>query len=495
MVTWLMADVRHHLSKSRFVAGVQCDKLLWWKVHEPDAVELQPDKVLRDLFDQGKAVGALATTLFPGGLLIDLPHHAVETRVSDTRDALEARAPAVFEASFLEHRTFVAVDILELVEEGYHLLEVKSSTSQKLEHIPDVAVQLHVLAKAGIDVAQASVMHLNRDFRSPDLGARFCVTDVTTAARDFERGTAAMIAGQLEMLDGSLPSISIGAHCHDPRPCPFMKRCWPQESDRISKLYNVGPKTVVKYLEEGIHRISDIPPSKKLPDAARRQVKALSEGRMIIEPGLGEALRSLSGAIGFLDFETIVRAIPPWPALAPWGQAAAQFSYHQSELDGSYSHREFLAEGPKDARPDLARLMVGVTQTADKVVTYSSFEKTRIRALQKSVPELESELLELEHKLFDLLPVIRNHLYHPDFQGSFSIKHVLRPLVPELGYDDLVIVDGRVASVEIARLLFVSGKIPPDERERVRQDLLDYCKRDTWAMVKLLEALRALAVA
>ena len=131
---------------------------------------------------------------------------------------------------------------------------------------------------------------------------------------------------------------------------------------------------------------------------------------------------------------------------------------------------------------------------ADRVVTYSSFEKTRIRALQKTVPELEPELLELEHKLFDLLPVLRNHVYHPDFQGSFSIKHVLRPLVPELSYDDLVIVDGRVASVEIARLLFVSGKIPTDERERVRQDLLDYCQRDTWAMVKLLEALRALVV-
>ena len=74
---------------------------------------------------------------------------------------------------------------------------------------------------------------------------------------------------------------------------------------------------------------------------------------MIIEPGLGEALDALSGAVGFLDFETIARAIPPWPDLAPWGQAAAQFSYHQSESDGSYSHVGFLAEGPKDARPEL----------------------------------------------------------------------------------------------------------------------------------------------
>ena len=490
-----MADRRHRLSKSRFVAGVQCHKLLWWKVHEPDAVELQPDTVLRDLFDQGKGVGALATTLFPGGLLIDLPHHAVEERINETRDALEGGAPAVFEASFLEHRTFVAVDILELVAEGYHLIEVKSSTSQKPEHILDVAVQLYVLAEAGIDVTRASVMHLNRDFRSPDLGERFCQTDVTMAAREFELDTAAEIDAQFKMLDRPLPSIAIGEHCHDPRPCPFMERCWPQEPDHISRLYRVGVKTAAKYFEEGIHHISDIPSSKKLPDAARRQVRALGEGGMIVEPGLGEALPALSGAVGFLDFETIARAIPPWPALAPWGQAAAQFSYHQSKFDGSYSHVGFLAEGPGDARPELARLMVEATQTADKVVTYSSFEKTRIRSLQKSVPELEPELLELEHKLFDLLPVIRDHVYHPDFQGSFSIKRVLRPLVPELSYDDLVIVDGRVASVKIARLLFVSGKISPDENERVRQDLLDYCQRDTWAMVRLLEALRALAVA
>jgi hypothetical protein len=36
-------------------------------------------------------------------------------------------------------------------------------------------------------------------------------------------------------------------------------------------------------------------------------------------------------------------------------------------------------------------------------------------------------------------------------------------------------------------------RIPRDERDGVRQDLLDYCERDTWAMVKLLERLRELA--
>jgi len=109
------------------------------------------------------------------------------------------------------------------------------------------------------------------------------------------------------------------------------------------------------------------------------------------------------------------------------------------------------------------------------------------------VSELKPELEALERKLIDLHPVIRDYVYHPGFLGSFSLKYVLTPLVPELTYDDLVIVDGMVASVEIARLLFVAQKIAPAERDRVRKDLLNYCERDTWAMVKLLEKLKELA--
>jgi hypothetical protein len=179
--------------------------------------------------------------------------------------------------------------------------------------------------------------------------------------------------------------------------------------------------------------------------------------------------------------------------MAPWGQAAAQFSYHELQPDGTYTHAAFLAEGPNDARPPLAAAMVRATAGAERVVTYTSFEKTRIRELQRSVPELATELAALEAKLIDLHPVVKNCVYHPDFRGSFSLKDILTPLCPELTYNDLVIVDGRVASVEIARLLFVADKIPQHERDRVRRELLDYCERDTWAMVRLVERLRELS--
>jgi predicted RecB family nuclease len=484
----------HRLSKSRYTAGAQCHKLLWWKVHEPMALELQPDKVLEDRFNQGRQVGELARSRFPGGVLIADSYKQVEQRIAKTRTLLDEGAPAIFEASFLADNTFVAVDVLTPSNGGFHLTEVKSATSQEEKHLPDVAVQIHVLARSGLKITGATVMHLNKECRYPDLSNLFASTDVTEAVAPLLNKVGWEIDAQLRMLEGPLPAVPIGLHCHEPYACPFMDRCWPKDSDHIMRLYNIGPKKGCTYLATGVHRISDLAADQKLNVTQKRQIRAMTAGTIVVEPGLKQALKVFDGRLGFLDFETIQRAVPVWPGMAPWEQAPAQFSYHEANDDGTYTHVEYLAEGPEDCRPALARVMIDATKGAEKVATYSPFEKTKIRGLQKAVPEFRGELEELEQKLVDLLPVVREHVYHPDFRGSFSLKYVLAPLVPELTYSDLVIVDGLVASVEIARLLFVAGQIPPEEHDRVRQDLLDYCERDTWAMVRVLERLRQLAV-
>ena len=88
------------LSKSKFVTGCQCPKLLWWTVHEPLAEELQPGKVLLDRFDQGRVVGELARARFPGGILIGSPTDPLDARLEATQQALAAGAPVIFEATF-----------------------------------------------------------------------------------------------------------------------------------------------------------------------------------------------------------------------------------------------------------------------------------------------------------------------------------------------------------------------------------------------------------
>ena len=491
------------LSKSRFTAGRQCHKLLWWKVHEPDARELQPDRVLQDRFDQGSHVGQLAREQFPGGVLIDLPHNAVQERVEATRRAMEAGAPSIYEATFFADDTFVAVDVLLRELDGsWRLIEVKSSKSAKDEHMVDAAIQLHVLERSGVRVSAVDIMHLNEECVYPELGNLLVRTTVTDAVRALLPGIPDEIAAQLTMLKGELPSVKIGLHCSEPYGCAFQERCWPKDADHISRLYWVGRgKRCQEYMNAGIHKIGDIPPKKKLSETARRQIRAMNEKRTIVEDGLAAALEPFNARIGFLDFETIQRAVPVWPGMGPWDQEPAQFSYHEFDYsrsaltpeDESRGHVEFLAEGAEDCRPALAEKMIAATRNAKHVVSFSAFEKTRIRGLQESVPDLRDELVELEHKLIDLLPVLRDHVYHPGFHGSFSLKVVLPVMVPELTYEDLVIFDGMVASVEIARLLFLTGKVTDEERERVRRDLLAYCRRDTWAMVKLLQQLKGLS--
>lgn len=483
----------HHLSKSRFVAGWQCNKLLWLTVHEPEAPELQVDIVLQDRFDQGTEVGLVARRQFPGGVLIDLPHHD-PSRVEATRRALDAGAPAIFEATFIEDRVYVAIDVLERTPDGFTLIEVKSSTKLKDEHIPDVAIQVYVARRAGIDVRRAEVMHLNTDFRHPDRGELFIREDVTAEVEALLPQIPQMVREQLEVLEGPIPQIPVGTQCWmlERGVCPFFDRCFPTDEQHVWTLYNSRTEQKWGLVLKGYHRVLDLPESQKLSVIQRRQRLALETGRLIVEPGLRNALQEFDARLGFLDFETINRALPVWNDVGPWRQVGAQFSYH--EQDGSaatgYSHQAFLAEGPDDPREELALRLLEATRHAERIVTYSGFEKTRIRELGQWLPHFADDLKGLEDKLLDLLPLVRNYVYHPRFAGSFSIKQVLNPLVPDLTYDDLAIVDGLVASVKIARLLFVAHKVK--DRDQLRRDLLAYCERDTWAMVRLLERLRKL---
>src|SRR5688572_29592700 len=280
------------LSKSKYVTGTQCHRLLWWTVHEPMAVELQPDKVLQDRFDQGAQVGALARHEFGEGAKFEARFEADGVRVAV--DVLapfdELQIPRSARDDELQIPRSARDDQQE-GDKGWRLIEVKSTSSAKPEHIPDVAIQLHVLRKNGVDVRAVEVMHLNKECHHPDLGNLLVRTDVTSEAREMLAVVPGEVQAQLDMLRGPLPDRAIGAHCYEPRDCPFLERCWPKDADHISKLYNVGPKRAAEYMEAGVHKFSQIPPKKKLPPAAQRQIRALNENRLIVESTLREALQ------------------------------------------------------------------------------------------------------------------------------------------------------------------------------------------------------------
>ena len=122
---------------------------------------------------------------------------------------------------------------------------------------------------------------------------------------------------------------------------------------------------------------------------------------------------------------------------------------------------------------------------------YSDFEEKRIKALQESYPDLADRLELIIGRLTDLLPIVRDHVYHPDFRGSFSIKHVLPALVTNLSYEHLGVRNGDMAIARFAGM--ARGQIVGDAVQTSRQQLLEYCKLDTFAMVSLHGVLDELA--
>ena len=484
----------HRLSKSRVQVGLQCHKYLWWVTHEPDAKELVPDGALQAVFDRGTSVGEVAQTYVPGGVLIDREERGIRGALEDTQAAIDNGATVLYEAAFVADDVFVAVDILERGEAGWNLIEVKSSTGVKDPHLSDVAVQMHVLRAAGLAVARGEVMVLNRGCVYPDLSNLFTRHDVTEDALAYLPDVLSTVRAQQAALAADLPDVEVGEHCRVPYACPFQARCWPQlPAHHVSTLY-CGRNKARELEEAGCETLLDIPQDEPLSSIQHRQVRAAEQDALVCDAGLAEALEALPEPFGYLDFETIMLAIPCWNGCRPYDQVPAQFVCYVCDADGVPQVREWLAENGEDPRPELARRLVDACRGAAVLLAWNaSFERRCIQGLVQSVPELADDLLEVSGRIVDLLPIVRNHVYHPDFGGGFSLKVVLPALVPDLSYADLEIQGGVEASRVLEGLVLRSDDIPADERQRLREALTAYCRLDTWGMVRLHDRLLELA--
>jgi hypothetical protein len=482
-----------YLSKSRFTTGLQCHRQLWWRVHQPDAPELVPDEALAAIFEQGIRIGETARRYVPGGVLVDLPYRELDQRVAFTRQLLDAGVPAIYEATFFKDGVRVDVDILERHEQGVGIVEVKSSSRVKEPYLADAAIQAHVVIGSGVPVDRVEIMVLNRACRHPDLSNLFVRHDVTSQVAARLDAMPVEAGRQLQMLVGPLPQVTIGDHCRSPFECPFMDRCWPpMPAHHVSTLFQIG-KFAHELVARGVSTITELPPEILFEGATDRQRRAVQAGRVVVEDGLAEALEVFQSPLAFLDFETLVPPIPAWPGCRPFDPVPVQFSCHV-ERSGGWDHYEWLATGRHDPRPSLVRRIAEACRNARTIVAYyADYERRCLELAAESFPELRDECESLIERIRDPLPIVRDYVYHPDFGGSFGLKSVLPALVPELSYEDLEVAEGLTASVRLGRLLLDPEPMDPEMIDRWRDELLRYCERDTWGMVKLLDKLREFA--
>lgn len=482
------------LSKSRFLAGLQCPLRLWHQCYNPHlAAEVSP--VQQAMFDAGHEVGLLATYLFPGGRLIeeDYLHHS--EAVEATREAIRHPSlPALFEAAFVYDDVRVRADIMERRDDGrWNLIEVKSSTSVKEAYLLDIAIQYHVLQGAGLEIAGAGITHLNNryvyDGKELELDGLFSFSDLTEEVISAQEEISRRLSDLKEILRAANPPETTPSRfCTSPHSCEFWEHCTRHVPEFwVLNLSGITKEELDAMTALDIQDIRDIPPYFPLDKLQKRIRKCVINQEEYLSPELGRELRDVTYPVHFLDFETVAPAIPRYPGTRPYHSIPFQWSDHVLHRDGALEHREYLSDEDRDPREEFAQSLVKALGRGGSIFSYTLYEKRVIEELAGHLPQFNGRLRATFGRFKDLHSLVRRYFYHPRFYGSFSLKSVLPALVPGMNYEDLAIQEGNQASLEYLRM--IDSSTPQVEKQRISKALRRYCSRDTMAMVKIREEL------
>ena len=498
-----MTNQTLRLSKSRVQSGAQCTLKLWYDCFERD---LAPpvDEILQFIFDRGTEIGERAQERYPGGKLIDAMYYETDLAIEQTNDAItDPTVSALFEPAFIHRNVSARIDVLQRVDaDSWDLIEVKSASNAKHVYVRDLAIQLWILQGAGLDVRRAGLLLLNKEYvydgKQLDVDRLFKFVDLTDEVVAMRDEVEALVDSlHAVVARDAAPQIEPGPHCSVPYKCPYSAHCTKDDvalDYPIGKLPRISANKRLQLEKLKVEEISDIPADFALNEMQARVRECVVRGEDWVSDGLAGALTNITYPVYHLDFETFMPAVPIYAGMHPFGPVPFLYSIHRQTQAGETEHFEHLCRASDDPHRELAEQLIADLGDHGSICVYSAFEQTMIKALAHRLPDLAPALEAMVDRIWDLLPIIRTHYYHPAFQGSFSIKTVLPALVPGLDYQGMEIGSGMAAAIKYEMALGLGvglGLGLPDEKEReeIFDQLRAYCKQDTWAMVELRRAL------
>jgi hypothetical protein len=463
-------------TRSDLLAARQCPRRAWVQsnaVAEPTGSPPLPRADDRD------AVREAARSRYPAGIAV--PHDApVEARLARTRELVaDSAVQVVYDALFVHRDVEVRAAILGRNEAGWIVVEARSVISVGEGHELDLAAVAWLAAQCGLPVAGCRLLHFNRDYVRGDAPDPYALlAEVEVPLRDFGPALDALHAAADAPVE---PDIAVGPHCRDPRPCPWNERCaLPEGQWSVRQLPRSG-RLLHELAELGIDDVRHIPSNQRMNPSQQHAVWSIVNDREYVGQGLRPALESVCFPIRFVDFEAAQPAVPRWRGTSPFTQLPTQWSMHIQAADGTVEHRQFLHQEDCDPRRAFVESLVAAAGTEGSIVVYSGAEAATLRGLRDRLPEHWEQLEAIVSRVVDMLPIVRDHYYHPALRGSFSMKAVLPAVCPELGYGDLRLQNGEMAAR--AWLRMIGPSTPAAEREELRASLLAYCARDTLAML------------
>ncbi|MYD12935.1 MAG: DUF2779 domain-containing protein [Gemmatimonadetes bacterium] len=477
------------MNKADFLAAHKCLTMAWYRHRDDQSV---PDLAARFRMQQGREVAEYARELWREGTLVGGP---TGEAISLTQRLIKSGARTIFEATFRSDPYVAKADVLIQNGDGWDVIEIKSSfsNSTKVAHdyVDDLAYTVMVLRRAGIKVKRSHLLLLSRDYRYGDsVSNLFKTLDKTqdVDARAAEYGQVADDIGAA--VHGAEPPQAVLKHAC--RSCDFLNTvCLGSGIQHtVFELLNLHKTKFERLYSEGVVDIAETPSDLSLTVMQQRVKDTVDSGQVFVAPELAPELGALQWPCYYLDFETVATVMPLYEGHGCHRQVLTQFSVHrrdgpQARLD----HYEFLADATKDQERELAERLIEVLGAQGDIVVYSHFESVRIKALISRFPDLIDPLEAIRRRLTDFAKIVRKHVYHPAFHGSFSLKKVIPALVPDVTYADLEIGDGDAAISIFAKM----ARNEISDIEDARTNLLAYCKTDTLVMVRLHDKLTNLA--
>lgn len=482
------------LSKSTFIRSLQCEKSLFlYKYHYDLRDEAPPAR--QAIFNRGIDIGKIARQLFPGGVDASPPkYNEFQKAVDKTAELLKQGVKIIYEAAFFFNDIYAAIDILVNEDGKWKAYEVKSSTSVSDTYIMDAALQYFVITGCGIDLQDISIVTLNNQYvrQGPvEIQKLFNKQSVLNEVLKNQSKIKKGIHKAFEVMEHKeIPEVKIGEHCSTPYTCDFVGHCWkniPKPS--VFDLSGMHLFKKFQYYHSGKVRLEDFQPE-ELTEVQRVQVRGILENTIQRNvPEIKKFIKKANYPLTFMDFETIMPAVPLWNNSRPYQQIPFQFSIHYKETPSSDpKHYQFLAEAGLDPRKYFLEELIKIASGPGTIIVYNStFELTRMRELAQLFPRYEPVVLEMATRTLDLMEPFRKLYYYvPEMNGSHSIKQVLPALVPELSYKNLSISDGQMATNSFEALQTETDIL---KIIAIREHLLEYCKLDTLAMVRIMEKL------
>ena len=486
------------LSKSLYTRGLQCSKSLWLKKNKAKVLT-KPNSSQKAVFDTGDIVGALACQLFPNGKEIPFVGTTFEQKISLTKKWLDDGLKNIYEATFTYDDILVMIDILHINDDkSVEIYEVKSSTSLKAVYLDDASIQYYVLHSLGYNVSKVSIVYTNNKYVRADeleIDKLFTIANVSKEVLELQADIPTHLKHfENQIAKSSEPDINIGKQCDYPYECDAKEYCW-QHIPEYS-IFNISRLKTDKKFDmyyEGITKFNQITDLDNFSKTQQIQIKSEQQNKIIInKQAIKNFLDGLNYPIYHLDFETFQQAIPEWKGIVPFMQIPFQYSLHVENNNKPLEHKEFLAIEGIDPRYELAKSLIANIPDDVTVLAYNmGFEQGVIKKLADMFNEFAVPLMKIHDNIQDLMtPFQKKDYYTPSMKGSYSIKHILPAIVPEMqkAYTALEYIQNGAEAMQ----MYPKFATMKDKKEvaKLREALLRYCELDTLAMVKILEKLR-----